>query len=139
MTIMRRAAVSLSTLLMIAATAAFAADPQTPDYSQEHLRELFAQTETPPPVQPDVRWGVGGVEFRAFGMNWRVLWLPMLPPLSGSVRGSNPSTMWPDPFALTHTELATTARTWRDNREISRERRRIEKSMKERAKVKVEQ
>jgi hypothetical protein len=139
MTIMRRVAVSVFVVLLLTATAAFAADPETPDYSQQHLRELFAQTEAPPPPQTNVRWGVGGVEFRAFGMNWRVLYLPFLPPLSGSVRGSNPSTMWPDPFALTHTELATTPRTWRDNREISRERKRIEKSMQERAKVKVDQ
>jgi hypothetical protein len=90
MTIMRRVAVAVSVVLMISATASSAADPEKPDYSQEHLRELFAQTEAPPPVQSNVRWGVGGVEFRAFGMNWRVLYLPFLPPLSGSVRGSNP-------------------------------------------------
>jgi hypothetical protein len=47
-------------------------------------------------------------------------------PFSGSVRGSNPSSMWPDPFALTGTQFAETPRTWHDTREISRERKRIE-------------
>lgn len=136
---MRRAAVPASAFLIMIATASLAADPPAPDFSQEHLRLLFAQTETPPPVQSNVRWGVGGVEFRAFGMNWHVTYLPFMPPFSGSVRGSNPSTMWPDPFALTHTELATTPRTWRDNGQVSKERKRIEKSMRDRAKVKVEQ
>jgi hypothetical protein len=78
----------------------------------------------------------GSVELKAFGMSWRILYLPIAMPFSGSVRGSNPSTMWPDPFALTRTEYATTPKTWRDKRELDRERRRIEKSMKERAKLK---
>jgi hypothetical protein len=120
-------------------TAAAAADDPKPDYSPQTLRQIFAHTdEWQPKPRSTVRWGLGSVEFKAFGMNWRILYLPIAMPFSGSVRGSNPSTMWPDPFALTGTEFATTPRNWHDNREISKERRRIEKSVKERAKVKVE-
>jgi hypothetical protein len=70
-------------------------------------------------------------------MDWRIIYLPIAMPFSGSVRGSNPSSMWPDPFALTGTEFASTPRTWRDNREVSRERRRIERSERSRARVRV--
>ena len=120
------------------ASAALGQTQPKPDYSPEALRHILtASDEERPKTQPVVRWGVGSVEFRAFGMDWRILYLPIAMPFSGSVRGSNPSSMWPDPFALTGTEFATTPRTFNDRREVSRERRRIEKSMRERAKVKV--
>ncbi|MGZ7079762.1 MAG: hypothetical protein ACXVJT_10145 [Thermoanaerobaculia bacterium] len=134
---MRRVVLFVSVFLAVSVLNA--ADTPKPDYSQEHLRELFAQNEEPPKPQPNVRWGPAGVEFRAFGINWRLLYLPILAPFSGSVRGTDPWSKFPDPFALTHTEFAETPRTWRDTREISKERKRIEKMMKERAKVKVDQ
>lgn len=129
---MQRIALVVSLVL---ASAAFAQAVQKPDYSREALRKsLVVINEDHPPVPQTVRWGFGSVEFRAFGMNWRVAFLPFAMPFSGSVRGSNPSTMWPDPFALTGTQFAETPRTWRDNREVSKERKRIESMAKVTAK-----
>ena len=126
---------------ILMSSAVFAADAEKPDYSPQALRQIFTANsdENRPRVQPVVRWGLGSVEFRAFGMDWRILYLPIAMPFSGSVRGSNPSSKWPDPFLLTGTQFAETPRNWRDNRELSRERRRIEKSMRDRAKVEVKE
>lgn len=121
--------------ILLIGSPAMAADAPKPDYSPDALRHILSYSEDHPPVQGNVHWTIGGVEFRAFGMNWRIGFLPFAMPLSGSVRGSDPSSMWPDPFALTNTKIAETPRTWRDNRALSRERRRIEKSMRQRAKV----
>jgi hypothetical protein len=133
---MTRATPWFLTLLLFGTTAL--ADPPTPDYSQEKLRQIFAHSdEERPKAQPVVRWGLGAVEFKAFGMDWRIVYLPIAMPFSGSVRGTDPWSKFPDPFALTGTEFASTPRTWQDKREVSKERRRIERSERDRAKVKV--
>ena len=123
---------------LLVAVTAFGQEAQKADYSPEALRHvLTASDETPPPNPSSVHFGVGSIEFRAFNMNWRIMYLPFAMPFSGSVRYSNPQSMWPDPFALTNTQLAETPRTWRDTREVSKERKRIEQSMRDQAKVKV--
>ena len=121
--------------LLVAATA-FGQDAPKPDYSPEALRHvLTASDDSPPPNPSSVHFGVGSIEFRAFNMNWRIMYLPFAMPFSGSVRTSNPQSMWPDPFALTGTQLAETPRTWRDTREVSKERKRIESMMRNQATV----
>jgi hypothetical protein len=116
--------------LLLAVTALAQTEPKA-DYSTDALRHVLTATDDqPPPFPSTVHWGFGGVEFRAFGMNWRVMYLPFNMPFSGSVRGSNPSSMWPDPFALTGAKFAETPRTWQDNREVTKERKRIEKMAK---------
>jgi len=117
--------------LLLAVNALGQTELPKPDYSPEALRQFVAlSNEDHPPVPSTVHWGFGGVEFRALGMNWHIMYLPFAMPFSGSVRYSDPSSMWPDPFALTHTELAETPRTFSDKREVSKERKRIEASMK---------
>jgi len=51
--------------------------------------------------------------------------------------GTRPTTSreWPDPFALTHTSIATTPRSFTTHRAVNAEIRRIEKT--ERAKIRV--
>ena len=114
--------------------AAFPAEPPKADYSPEALRQIVFSAsgeERPAPVGPSrFQAGIGYVGWTGFGINWKFYYLPMLMPFSGSVRYSDPSSMWPDPFALTHTELAETPQTFNDKREVSKERKRIEASMK---------
>jgi hypothetical protein len=129
---MMRAALLASLVLT---TAAFGQDAAKRDYSPDALRHVLTATDDRPPSPQTVHWGFGSVEFRAFNMNWRIMYLPFNMPFSGSVRGSDPSSMWPDPFALNHAQFAETPRTWQDNREISSERKRIEKSMRDRASI----
>jgi len=43
----------------------------------------------------------------------------------------------PNPFILTGTQFAYTPRTWRDERALSSERKKVEKLIKQRAKIKV--
>jgi hypothetical protein len=53
--------------------------------------------------------------------------------------GSNPRTSseTPDPFALTHAAIATSPRVWRNRRAVNAELRRIDRSERARAKVRV--
>jgi hypothetical protein len=120
--------------LLLAVTALGQTDAK-PDYSPDALRHvLTASDDDRPPSPHSVHWGFGGVEFRAFNMNWRVMFLPFNAPFSGSVRGPDPSSMWPDPFALTGATFAETPRTWQDKREMNKERKRIESFAKVQAK-----
>ena len=125
---MRRFVVAFTLLLI--ALPALAVDATKPDYSAEALRQILVSGAEQPQPLPEsgarFRSGLGFVGVTAFGVNWKFYYLPMLMPFSGSVRYSDPSSKWPDPFALTNTSLAETPRNWRDNREISKERKRIE-------------
>ena len=118
--------------------AAFPAEPPKADYSPEALRQIVFSAsgeERPAPVGPSrFQAGIGYVGWTGFGINWKFYYLPMLMPFSGSVRYSDPASKWPDPFAETHTQFAETPRNWRDNRDISKERKRIEKMAKVTAK-----
>ena len=123
---MRRLVVAFTLLLF--ALPVLAVDASKPDYSQDALRHiLISDDEQSVATQSSrVHSGLGFVGTTAFGVDWKFYYLPMLMPFSGSVRYSNPSSMWPDPFALTHSQFAETPRNWRDSREVSKERKRIE-------------
>lgn len=110
--------------------------PQHPDFSKDTLLRLFADDEERPQADPNVKWSIGAVEFKAAGMRWRIGYLPFFMPLPGSFMGT---TGWdlPDPFLLTGTEYATTPRSFRDRRGMSAEMKRIDRLTK-RATVKVE-
>jgi len=115
-------------------TAAIAAEPPKPDYSPEALRQILvvaSEDERPSPGGPSrFHAGIGYVGWTGFGINWKFYYLPMLMPFSASVRYSDPALKWPDPFAETHTQFAETPRNWRDNREVSKERKRLESMAK---------
>jgi hypothetical protein len=108
---------------------------QEVDYSREELNRVFAmrQIELGPRPAPKVRYGFGYIEFRALGMDWRLLYLPIAMPLSGTE--TDVTQTLPDPFALTGSHYATTPQTWHTQRQVSREIRRIKQSQKYRLDV----
>jgi len=126
---MRASRTILMLLLLAGASAATAGD--TPDYSPEGLLRLF-NGETPRPREERaLQFSYGVVEYRAGGTLLR--FSPLLLPLSGSeFRTTN---VWPDPFALTGTQIATSKRAWRTQRKLNAELRRIKRT--ERAKLRV--
>ena len=105
--------------LLLLSPAALAQEP--PDYSRETLMRIFA--DQPAEEQPDIRFHIGTVEFRAMGSDWRFVYAPLLP-LSGSVMRVTQE--WPDPFSLTGTMPATPARVNR-SRDLRYELHRIER------------
>jgi hypothetical protein len=116
--------VIIAIALTIVASSAYAqrAEPVDPDFSQDHLRQIFT-TEQEPEAQSNFRIRPGAVEFRAFGMDWRIGYLPIFAPLHGSV----PATMkvWPDAFSLNHTEIPGALPIPERDSDMRREVRRI--------------
>ena len=122
-----------ATLVLLAALCtvpAFAQEEPKPDYSRETLQRFVAAIPEPPKPERRIRFYWGAIEFGALGQNWR--FAPMLP-LSGS--GLRTTQEWPDPFALTNTQIATPKRAWYTQRKVNAELKRIEKM--ERAKISV--
>jgi hypothetical protein len=108
------------------------------DYSRDTLIEIFANVpEREEDADAKFRHRFGAIDFRALGIRWRVGYLPFLMPLAGSMPWVN-GQRWPDPFALTRTEIPMTPRTWRDRRAMNAELRRIERLTKEEAQIKVQ-
>jgi hypothetical protein len=107
-----------------------------PDYSRPTLIRVLSADDSRPQRQSSIQFDVGSVTFNALGTTWRFDYMPFRAPLPGSFsRGRGIGSDIANAFELTHTELPYTPRTWRDNRALSKELQRIEKS--ERAKVKV--
>ena len=111
------------------------AAPQ-PDYSREKLTQIFSNEPVREPVEPNVQFHLGYIDFKALNMRWRLAYFPLLA-LPGSMPWAYNGAMGaiPDPFELTNTQFASPPRTWRQLRDMNAELRRIEKS--ERAKAKV--
>ena len=133
---MRTAA--LMAVLVLVASQALAQDSPAPkpDYSRPTLIRILSGIEAPPEVEKAIRFHFGSVEFRALGTRWRIAYLPIMMPFSGSVNyGRGLGSNFPDPFVLTGTEIPQTARTWRDQRALSGELRRIERTQREREKI----
>jgi hypothetical protein len=128
---MRYAAVVALALLLTGAARAQQSDPK-PDYSREHLRQIFANIPDEPEPERRFQFHWGMLEFRALGTDWRI---GILSPLVGS----NPRTtkQWPDAFSLTGTVLPGALPILPDeDRDSRRERVRIERL--QRAKIKVQ-
>ena len=128
---MKSAAILAAIVLALPAVAQ--EEPRQPDYSQEALLQFVAEIPEPPKRERNVKFRVGGVEFRALGMDWRIMYLPLMVPLSGSAPRTNRGL--PDPFELTGTAFASPPRTWQTQRRVKAEMRRIEKT--ERARIRV--
>jgi hypothetical protein len=127
---MMRTSLTILALLLVAGTA-MAQDEPRPDYSRDHLLRLFVAAS---PEEAQRNYRDIGVTVNAFGTSFRVHALPqLLMPLSGSVPDT--SQEWPDPFALTGTQIATSQRAWRTRRNVDRELRRIEISQRARMRV----
>lgn len=137
---MKRAALILLTLSIGAAAAAQEQTGQPrPDYSRQKLIQLFADEPKHEKAQPRVQLGFGSVNFKALNMRWRIAYLPILMPLSGSIpwRNNGAFGSLPNPFELTGTEIASPPRTWRRTRDMSAELKRIERSERVKARARV--
>ena len=84
-------------LLLAAASAAFANEGPRADYSRAALFRLFS------PSPGHLQWHAGYIDFRALGVHWRVLYLPLAKPV---VRIEDEATI-PNPFELTGTPYAS--------------------------------
>lgn len=105
-------------------------DQPAPDFSRDNLMRLFATGEEPPESpESRIQHELGAIAFRAGGMRWRIGYLPFLAPLPGSYLTTNRE--WPDPFLLTGTQYASPRRTWRDQRAMSAELKRIERRLRD--------
>ncbi len=124
--------------LILGATSALAQETEpAPDFSREKLIEIFANAPQRQSPEPRIKHSFGAIDFKAFGMRWRVGYLPFFAPLPGSQPWIQRE-RWPDAFMLTGTEYASPPRTWRQTRNMSRELKRIEKKLREKQKVKVQ-
>ena len=112
-------------LALFLAFAAVAAHAQSPDYSADHLRQIFATVPVgdEPVPQHRVHFGVGTIEFRALGMDWRIGYLPILAPLPGSVPGT--TNHMPDAFSLNHLVIPGAPPVVERTADMRRELRRI--------------
>ena len=135
---------SLLTVLLLAGGRSFAQVPPgdktapTPDYSRPTLVKILSNMPEEPERDRGTRFHFGSVEFRALGTRWRVAYLPIMMPFSGSVNyGRGMGANFPNPFVLTGTQLPYTARSWQDRRAMSGELRRIERTEREREREKV--
>ena len=111
--------------------------PQPPDYSRNTLLRILSVDQREQ-QERKVEYPFGAIQIEGRTTRWLLGYLPLLAPLSGSVpTGRGLGSDFPNPFVLTHTDYPFTPRTWRDNRAMSRELRRIEFEERKRAKVKV--
>jgi hypothetical protein len=134
---MRTTILTIGTLLFAGALMAQQNPPQAPDYSRPTLLRIL-NDDQPEQVQRTVEYPFGAVTIEGRNTRWLIGYLPFLMPLSGSVpTGRGLGSDIPNPFVLTHTEYAYSPRTWRDNRAMSRELRRIDSEERKRAKVRV--
>jgi len=126
---MRASTTFLTLALLVAATAAQA--ETRPDYSPAGLMRLFAGQPLDTRRDDPLRFSYGVIDYR-YG-NTHLQFSPALLPLSGTELRT--TQVWPDPFSLTRTPIATSKRAWRTQRTLNAELRRIEKL--ERAKLRV--
>ena len=136
-----KAGAALIALLLLALPALAQEDPTDPDYSRDTLLRLFADAgnDIDDADMRAIRYRLGSVEFTALGTSWRFNYLPIMVPFSGTgagFNGQNTNTL-PDPFMLTNTQIATSPRAWRTQRQKNEELRRIERTERSRMRIEV--
>lgn len=133
---MRTTVFALAALLFSGTLMAQQTASQPPDYSRPTLLRILS--DQPEQEGRKVEYPFGAITIEGRSTRWLIGYLPFLMPLSGSVpTGRGLGSDFPNPFVLTHTDFPYTPRSWRDNRAMSRELRRIESEERKRAKVKV--
>ena len=122
-------------LFAIAVGAAADETSPKPDFSRDALMRTFAAHEIDLPERPGprVKFRFGGMEFHALGTDWRIMYLPVFMPLSGSAPTT--SKTFPDPFALTGASIATMPQHFPTRREVNAELRRIRRTESRRARL----
>ncbi|MBV8517146.1 MAG: hypothetical protein JO197_07040 [Acidobacteria bacterium] len=135
---MKAATTTLFVLLLAAFSAQAQTDTETdrPDYSRDNLQRVLSVQTEEPQTGRDVQYDIGAVSFRALGTRWRFNYLPIMMPLVGTRQTA--TWEWPDAFSLTNTPIAMPARAWRASRQLSAERKRIERMTKATVRVKTE-
>jgi len=116
----------LITLAASAVQAQSSRQPAAPDYSPDHLRQVFSSAEEPQ-IQPNVHLGWGYFDFHAFGIDWR--FSPLLAPLRGSVPGT--TRVLPDAFSLNHVVFPGGPVDMYDDADTRRELKRIARITRE--------
>lgn len=129
-----KANAAILALLLVAGTAT-AQEQTPPDYSRSTLMRLFVEDTVDDGER--IVYRPGRVNFVALGTSWQFDYLPQaFLPLSGTDTGV--SQVWPDPFSLTNTQIATSPRAWRTQRQLSRELERINATDRARVRVNVD-
>lgn len=136
---MRIATLTFAFLLVAAGVTAQESQPEqpqpVPDYSRDTLLRLFADASEDDDEQLEMHIGV--IDYRTARARWRFGYLPFFAPFQGSLPWLN-SHRWPDPFILTGTEIPQTSRTWRDQRAMSAELRRLERRIRDTSSIRVD-
>ena len=118
---MRKTAVVLALLLVTGAAAA--QERPRPDYSKNSLLRLFAEAGTEEEDARTFRIQDGAFQVRGYNTTVGLLFRPVMA-FAGSTLTTN--RVYPDPFSLTGTDIATGPRAWRTVRAVNAELRRID-------------
>jgi hypothetical protein len=105
--------VFIAAAFVVAVTSAVAQERQPtlqPDYSRDALLHFVARNDIKMSPLPDhlppgrIQWHLGWMEFRGLGMQWRIVYLPIVVPLAGS--GLNNTGRVPNPIEMARTPVA---------------------------------
>jgi hypothetical protein len=97
-------------LLTVTATAQERQPRVQPDYSRDALLHFVARDDVKMSPLPEhlppgrIQWHFGWMEFRGLGMQWRIVYLPIVLPLAGS--GLNNAGRVPNPIEMATTPIA---------------------------------
>jgi hypothetical protein len=97
-------------VIAVTATAQEQQAPVQPDYSRDALLHFVARNDIKMSPLPDhlppgrIEWHFGWMQFRGLGMNWRVVYLPIVLPLAGS--GIQNVGRVPNPIEMARTPVA---------------------------------
>jgi hypothetical protein len=140
--------VHLPTLTLAAALlfagSIFGQDTPTPhqDYSRDALLRFVASNDIKMSPLPEhlkggrIQWHLGWMEFRGLGMEWRIVYLPIVIPLAGSTLHDIAKV--PNALELTGTPIAAGPQLFPDRTAaVNRELKRVLK-IERQAKIKVE-
>ncbi|HEV7425058.1 MAG TPA: hypothetical protein VGQ46_01730 [Thermoanaerobaculia bacterium] len=101
-----------------------------PDYSRDALLHFVGRSDIKMSPLPDhlepgrIRWHAGWFEFRGLGMQWRIVYLPIVAPLSGT--GLRSVATVPNPLDMTPTRIASGTDVFAERRaSVNREMKRV--------------
>jgi hypothetical protein len=137
---MRVLGVTLAVLLLASAT--LADDPPKQDYSRDALLRFAASNDIKMSPLPEhlppgrIQWHIGWMEFRALGMEWRIVYLPITMPLAGS--GMQDVASVPNALEQTGNAFPARSQLFADrSKGVNREMKRVLK-LERQAKVKAD-